>query len=1347
MSDPAVRFHDTWRGMAQPIEGLVVSVPVLVEAQVLRHLGAEAQHRLRELCPPIPPATPPRPGEPEPPRAIADLAEFLAEPLLLGLAPELFDRGEALPEDLAYYAPEGRQTIRPTLALRRPGWVQPAAGEGSSAPAFGERYLLLVWEIPAGLDLDRPEAATGPWEYAPALKFDRLLRHLRVPVGLLTNRRAVRLVYAPHGESTGALTFRIDNLAAPGGRPLLDAFVMLLSAFRLFGAAPEHQLPALLEASRRRQADVTEALAGQVFEALEILLSGFEEAAGRGGRMLFDEAAAAPGDHLYGGLLTVLLRLVFLLYAEERALLPVGEKLYAEHLSVLGLFDRLQEDRALHPDSMALRFGAWDRLLALFRAVHEGAACGTFRLPPRRGRLFDPEIYPFLEGWTAGAAPTAPEDRAALRTPAVDDGTVLRVLEKLVYLEGQRLSYRALDVEQIGSVYEALMGYHVERVYAPAVCLAGEQKKSRVWVTAADLLEQAPARRAGWLQKEMGLVKSRAEKVAQAASEAAAGAGRAGESPEDAALAALEAFRAKGTATAAAGRLVLQPGQERRRTSSHYTPRSLTEPIVERTLAPLLAALGPEPSSEQLLALRICDPAMGSGAFLVAACRHLAEHLVAAWTREGTLAEHAAEAGGDAIVAARRRVAQRCLYGVDKNLFAVDLAKLSLWLVTLARDLPFTFLDHALRHGDSLVGLTFEQIRGFHWQPERQETLCSRALDQALGEVIDLRRQIQELAEDPSPAAQRQKEWLLAEAEDAGRRARLLGDLAVGAFFAAGTARERGRELAQRLTRVNAWLEDDGPPPEELLELQDEIRERLPVFHWMLEFPEVFYADRPDPLDGGRRGGAAWMDAFVGNPPFLGGKRISTEHGDAYADWLDELHRAGKNGDLSAHFFRRAAGLLGDHGTIGLIATNTIAQGETRRAGLQPLLAQGLAIYEATRSFLWPGEAEVAASVVHLAKGKTPQSTGPAHLDGVEVEALNSRLRGKPERADPEVLQTNAGMSFQGSIVLGMGFVLTPEETNALVEKDPRNADRIFPYLGGEELNTNADQSFDRYVINFSSLPLEEAENWPDLLELLRRKVLPERRGKSREVAKWPWWQFWRERAELYLNLSGFGRCLVISRHTKHLCFAFQPVDQVFAESTAVFAIEHYAGLAALQSQTHEAWVRLLSSSLEERIRYSVSDCFETFPFPHPDPRAVIPELETAGERLYTARARFMLDTQQGLTITYNLLKDPACRDPRIIELRRLHEEMDRAVLAAYGWDIPVPPFEEPAGSRAREAFEDEVLDRLFLLNAERAAEEKKAAAPPPGRGGKPGAGRRPGRPRKGGGDGQLKLGGLDGEG
>ena len=196
--------------------------------------------------------------------------------------------------------------------------------------------------------------------------------------------------------------------------------------------------------------------------------------------------------------------------------------------------------------------------------------------------------------------------------------------------------------------------------------------------------------------------------------------------------------------------MVLQPSDERRRSGSHYTPRTLTEPIVETTFRPILERLGPNPTPEQILDLKVCDPAMGSGAFLVAVCRFLAELLVKAWHAHNAC--RSIPPDEDEILHARRIVAQRCLYGVDKNPMAVDLAKLSLWLATLAKDHPFTFLDHALRCGDSLVGLSKNQIVGFHWKPEKQRDFLAAVIEDRLNPSHEHRREIREAADGDAEA-------------------------------------------------------------------------------------------------------------------------------------------------------------------------------------------------------------------------------------------------------------------------------------------------------------------------------------------------------------------------------------------------------------------------------------------------------------------------------------------------------------------------------------------------------------------------------------------------------------------
>jgi hypothetical protein len=482
-------------------------------------------------------------------------------------------------------------------------------------------------------------------------------------------------------------------MATTLGRELLLALRLLLGAERLFAARDD--LLALLEASRRYQNQVSTELAEQVLGALIELLRGFAAAdQAAGGRLLGDLPRRHP-DELYGGLLTVIMRLVFLLYAEDRGLLP-GDELYAANYTVSGLFERLRDDLGRHPDTMDQRYGAWAALLSTFRLIFDGGKHGTMHLPPRRGELFDPERFPFLEGRSVGGAVQRGETQDA---PLIPDGTVWRVLEKLLVLKGERLSYGALDVEQIGSVYEAMMGFRVEVALKPTIVVRPEH----VAVDLADLLGRKGDTRAKVL-KETASCELPA-KDAAALKEAA--------SVEQLAGALARRASPRYPSVLPAGSLYLVPGEERRRSGSHYTPRELTSPIVAKALEPIWARLGASPKPQEILALKVCDPAMGSGAFLVEACRQLATKLILAWEAHGGAPAVAREE--DLETFARRMVARRCLYGVDKNRFAVGLAKLSLWLVTLSRDQAFTFLDHALRHGDSLVGLRRAQIVRFTW--------------------------------------------------------------------------------------------------------------------------------------------------------------------------------------------------------------------------------------------------------------------------------------------------------------------------------------------------------------------------------------------------------------------------------------------------------------------------------------------------------------------------------------------------------------------------------------------------------------------------------------------------------
>ncbi|MDP3215121.1 MAG: hypothetical protein Q8S73_13525 [Deltaproteobacteria bacterium] len=331
------------------------------------------------------------------------------------------------------------------------------------------------------------------------------------------------------------------------------------------------------------------------------------------------------------------------------------------------------------------------------------------------------------------------------------------------------------------------------------------------------------------------------------------------------------------------------------------------------------------------------------------------------------------------------------------------------------------------------------------------------------------------------------------------------------------------------------------------------------------------------------------------------------------------------------------------------------------------------------------------------------------------MTSIDSRLSEAPERAEAQTLASNKNLSFMGGKLVGDGLAVSRQEYDQLIASNQGNAEILRPILGGEEVNQSFGSERARYMIDFTSHSLESAERWPDLLNIARVKVKPDRDKNKRQTYQTYWWRPGESGGAMYAALKGMKTCLVTANVTKHLSFTFQDTSLFFNQTLYVFAINCRSGFAALQSRVHEPWARLLSSSMRTDLRYAASDCFETFPFPQADPRAVIPALEDVGERLYTARAAYMIDTQQGLTQTYNQLKDPRCQEPRVVALRRLHEEMDRAVLAAYGWDeLVVPPYGTPgtdAETLAVARFEDEVIDRLFALNAQRAAEEKAASA------------------------------------
>ena len=558
-----------------------------------------------------------------------------------------------------------------------------------------------------------------------------------------------------------------------------------------------------------------------------------------------------------------MMRLVFLFCAEERELIPSKPfPVYEQNYSVSTISKQLRELADQHGEELLeRRYDAWPRLLAAFRAVYGGLQHDDVYIPAYGGSLFNPDRFPFLEGRKSD---TSWRDIEANPLP-VNNRTVLHLLEALQLLqikmpgggkaEARRLSFRALDIEQIGHVYEGLLDHTAKRAAEPFLGLAGTRAKEPEFPLAQ--LEKLLASGSGEPSENAALLKFLKEETGK--TEKALGKSlktefdsvvegrfRTACQGDDALwkrvkpLAGLVRLDNFGyPVVIPKGSVFVTAGTDRRSSGTHYTPRSLTEPIVQYTLEPLVY-VGPAEglpksdwqlkSAKELLDLKICDMACGSGAFLVQTARYMAERLMEAWeiakqanpttpkiTPEGEPSTAGLSEGlipdgpAERKTYAMRIIAQRCLYGVDINPLAAEMAKLSLWLLTVAKDKPFEFLDHSIRCGDSLVGLhSLDQLRHFSLKPDADDAmLFGGPLDESVDEAISLRLRLEDLPAHTVEDVERQ-EKLLKEAHEKIARLRCAADLLVAAEFWGGNAKDK-LERVRHAAVVSGQYIEHGP--------------------------------------------------------------------------------------------------------------------------------------------------------------------------------------------------------------------------------------------------------------------------------------------------------------------------------------------------------------------------------------------------------------------------------------------------------------------------------------------------------------------------------------------------------
>ena len=1270
---------------------------------------------------------------------------------------DLLADGQRIPATATVRADEHGVTLRPTHVLI------------DADRANRVRVGVFTW--PLGTSLDRRADSTisgDAWPASPVQRAETWCRESGTPLALVTDDEAWTLVWAPRAAPAASGTWTIGDLADE--TILQSGLVSLLGARRFFAVSDEpntgETLERLFERAADAEAELTKGLGSSVRQSVELLVAAISrDDVSSDGKVL----AGVVATEVYESAVTVLMRLVFLLFAEERRLLPAEDPLWAESYSVLTLRDDLRQAATRDGlDALERRATAWHRLLATFRAVHGGVNHDRLTLPAYGGSLFDPARFPFLEGRRApdvvaaradlGPAPDADDSR---RPVAIDDRTVLAVLDALLTVQvksgrtkvAQRVSYKALDVEQIGHCYEGLLDHGAVPIDELSLGLVGpEAEEPEVTVAELEAFDDGDDL-CEWLAD-----KARCNKKASAIVNLL------DQHPEGVELARLRVACGHDDDTVERVLpfwglirpdlrglpVVLLPGSTfvtqtstRRNMGAQYTTKALAEEVVEYALEPLVYDHGPQNEPDRaewrlktpaaILDLRVCDPAVGSGAILTAAGRYLAERLVESVLEHGPgggpfasrLRDLAASPPEDQTILARREIVDHCLYGVDKNPVAAEMAKLSLWLTTMARERPFTFLDHAIQVGDSLLGITdIDQLRWLHLDPSRrhgQRGFEAIALDQRLKEGIDLARQLREMSvvtvRDAAEKGRLHDELRLKLADLSA-----IADGVVGAALSsAGTGGMSMEErLASQLERVRVVLDEDRPTAEQEVALailrgvstgwlRTDLPDEVPApwerrcLHWPLAFPEVF-------LDVGRSG----FDCVVTNPPFVHGSSVSSIFGGRYREHLVRTVAGGVRGvaDLVVYVILRALELSD---TVGTLATNSVSQGDNREVGLDQLLGSGTIVFRSVKSTPWSSSASLDIAKLWLTQRSW---SGPCFVQAADgewesVERIGSNLKAVGRVEGPaHKLVANSGVAFNGVKVYGDGFLLTAEAAHRLLESNKGNYQVIWPCLRGkEDLNRHPAQRAVIWAINFSDWPEEQAREYHECFSLVEKLVKPERATNRRKARRERWWRYGEHAPGLYRAIQGLDRVIAITLTSSTVAPAFVPSRQVFTHACGVFAYDDAAHLGLLSSAFHFWWAVGWTSTMRTDLRYTPSDTFETFPQPQSQIGEHWQALDRVSSEFDRFRSDLMLETSLGLTNTYNRVHDPDEHDPGIEKLRQLHVDLDFAVRDAYGWndlELDHHHWETPQGMRftVSPAAKDNLLDLLLELNHERYAEE-----------------------------------------
>lgn len=425
-------------------------------------------------------------------------------------------------------------------------------------------------------------------------------------------------------------------------------------------------------------------------------------------------------------------------------------------------------------------------------------------------------------------------------------------------------------------------------------------------------------------------------------------------------------------------------------------------------------------------------------------------------------------------------------------------------------------------------------------------------------------------------------------------------------------------------------------------------------------------------------------DAIIGNPPFLGGRNLRRELGDEYTERIYETFADVKGQvDFCVFWLRKTGDNLNIKGRAGLVGTNSISQIQSREAGLDYIVQKGGYIYDAISTQEWSGDADVHVSIVNWSREK-PKSL---FLDNVLVKRISTSLSTQTSVHGAKKLASNKNFSFQSCELHNKGFIVSREEVDAWIEADPKNSEVLKQMVDGRSLIHPYEKL--QYAIDLNFLTVEDASAFQKPFERVKKTVKPERNKNRRESRRKNWWKFGEPAFKMRKSIKGLSHYFAVPKISKWAIF--QPVigEVLPCEANMVIASDDYYILGILVSAPHRIWVQAQSSTLEDRIRYTNTTCFLTFPFPQNPMSQIVERIRAKAIALHEYRSEQMEAKQWGITKLYNAyFEEPAS------QLYQLHRQLDDLVLRAYGFSA-----------------EDDLLERLLALNLELAEREGQGEA------------------------------------